>query len=69
MRGKAEFGFTMGLCLKHSGAAKKNAAIAAWRYPQGGKAISKLYGIAQGKDAAIYDLAVSVAPSRSPIHK
>ena len=43
---------------------KKNEALGAWPYPNGGKASATLYGIVHGKDASIYDLTVSVDPSR-----
>jgi hypothetical protein len=43
---------------------KKNIAVAAWPYPAGGKAISKLYGIVRGKHPEIYDVTLSAAPSR-----
>ena len=48
---------------------KKNMAIAAWSYPQGGKATSKFYGIVQGKHPTIYDVTMSVAPTHSRIPK
>ena len=48
---------------------RKNMAIAAWSYPQGGKATSKFYGIVQGKHPTIYDVTMSVATAHSRIPK
>lgn len=42
----------------------KNAAIAAWPYPQGGKPTALLYGVSKGKHAGIGDITYSVAPGR-----
>jgi hypothetical protein len=43
---------------------RKNEALGAWQYPSGGKPYKTLYGIVHGKNILIYDLTVSVAPSR-----
>jgi hypothetical protein len=49
--------------------ANNNEAIAVWPYPAGGNPTSKFYGLTKGDKDYIYDLAVSVAPPGSRIHK
>lgn len=51
--------------VKHN----KDAAIAVWSYPQGGKPTALLYGVAKGKKAEIEDVTLSVAPTASHTRK
>jgi hypothetical protein len=44
--------------------ANNNVAIAVWPYPAGGNPTSKFYGLTKGKKDYVYDLTVSINPSR-----